>query len=91
MPARSGGTRAASKAAPNRPIWSRWRERAPRYAVPTQVISDFIFSRRGCGALAFAARGATSKSFAVGGAHAPLCLLYFLGSSHTLGVVSRLA
>ena len=55
------------------------------------LIFDFIFSRRGCGALAFAARGATPKSFAAGGAHAPLCLLNFLGSSHTLGVVSRLA
>ena len=31
------------------------------------------------------------KSFAAGGAHAPLCLLNFLGSSRTLGVVSRLA
>ena len=53
--------------------------------------TDFIFSRRGCGALAFASRGATSKSFAAEGAHALLCLLYFLGSSRTLGVVSRLA
>jgi hypothetical protein len=51
----------------------------------------FIFSRRGCGALAFASRGATSKSFAARGAHAPLCLLNFLGSSRALGVVSRLA
>ena len=40
---------------------------------------------------AFASRGATSKSFAAGGAHALLCLLNFLGSSRTLGVVSRLA
>ena len=55
------------------------------------LIFDFIFSRRGCGALAFAARGGTSKSFAAGGAHAPLCLLNFLGSSRPLGVVSRLA
>ena len=55
------------------------------------LISDFIFSRRGCGALAFASRGAASKSFAAGGAHALLCLLNFLGSSRTLGVVSRLA
>eukprot|EP01046_Picozoa_sp_COSAG06_P007166 COSAG06_NODE_347_length_17007_cov_379.165306_2_plen_241_part_00 len=54
-------------------------------------ISDIIFSRRGCGALAFASRGATSKSFAARGAHAPLCLLNFLGPSRTLGVVSRLA
>jgi len=29
MPTRSGGTGLASKATPNRPIWSRWRERAP--------------------------------------------------------------
>ena len=35
--------------------------------------------------------GATSKSFAAGGAHALLCILNFLGSSRTLGVVSRLA
>ena len=28
------------------------------------LIFDFIFPRRGCGALAVAARGATSKSFA---------------------------
>ena len=55
------------------------------------LVFDFIFSRRGCGALAFAARGATPKSFAAGGARAPLCLLNFLGSSRTLGVVSRLA
>jgi hypothetical protein len=41
------------------------------------------------GALAFAARGATLESFAAGGAHASLCLLNFLGSSRTLGVVSR--
>ena len=32
-----------------------------------------------------------AKSFAAGGAHAPLCLLNFLGSSRTLGVVSRSA
>ena len=55
------------------------------------LVFDFIFSRRGCGALAFAARGATLESFAAGGAHASLCLLNFLGSSRTLGVVSRLA
>ena len=42
-------------------------------------------------ALAFVARGATPESFAAGGAHAPLCLLNFLGSSRTLGVVSRSA
>ena len=33
----------------------------------------------------------TYVSFAAGGAHAPLCLLNFLGSSRTSGVVSRLA
>ena len=55
------------------------------------LVFDFIFSRRGCGALAFVARGATPESFAAGGAHAPLCLLNFLGSSRTLGVVSRSA
>eukprot|EP01046_Picozoa_sp_COSAG06_P095802 COSAG06_NODE_41910_length_386_cov_1.400697_1_plen_38_part_01 len=32
--------------------------------------------------------GVLRESFAAGGAHAPLCLLYFLGSSRTLGVVS---
>jgi hypothetical protein len=32
MPARSGGIGVASKATPNRPIWSRRRERAPRYS-----------------------------------------------------------
>ena len=60
-------------------------------ADPLASAIDFIFSRRGCGALAFAARGATLESFAAGGAHASLCLLNFLGSSRTLGVVSRLA
>ena len=55
------------------------------------LVFDFIFSRRGCGALAFVARGAAPESFAAGGAHAPLCLLNFLGSSRTLGVVSRSA
>ena len=32
-----------------------------------------------------------ARSFASAGAHALLCLLNFLGSSRTLGVVSRLA
>ena len=54
--------------------------------IPTFILPDYT-----CGALAFVARGATPESFAAGGAHAPLCLLNFLGSSRTLGVVSRSA
>ena len=70
-----------------------WHFSLRQPCLPTSVppVFDFIFSRRGCGALAFVARGATPESFAAGGAHAPLCLLNFLGSSRTLGVVSRSA
>ena len=44
-------------------------------AVPRRLSRQNGTFARVSGALAFAARGATSKSFAAGGAHAPLCLL----------------